>query len=449
MKVNEESKTQLLITSVFKEVKPAMGCTEAATIGIVSSLALNAALNNLDENLGTTRKIKSKDTVRIDNLSLTLDPYLFKNAADVGIPMTDGGRGIKLAATFGLFGDPEGRLRIFDSISEEHLKRARELKKLVHVKVKNELETLDIYAEAEVKIGGKIWGRAIIQHEHDKVVLIESNKKVFFKEETKEREGVEERGKKFKNLFIDDLINYVGNLPDEIKTIVKKGIRLVKKLSGEGLKRPLGMGVGYTLRKSGDDIRTLIKARTASAIDARMFGSPYPAMAVAGSGNQGITATMPIYVYAEKNQIDEDLLVRSIALSYLVTIYTTHHSSYLSAICGLGSKAGIGSSAGLAYYMSKGDKKVVKRAIQNFIADIPGIICDGGKYSCALKGATASDAIYQSALLALDNKEPPHTNGILGKNVEESIRNLGKVFKAVKPVNKTVVEIMSEKTRDL
>lgn len=439
-----ESKTQLLITEVFnEEVKPAMGCTEAATVGIVSSLALNAALDNLDENLGTTRKIEAKDTASINSLVLTLDSYLFKNAADVGIPRTDGGRGIKLAATLGLFGDPKKRLQIFDSVSGDHLETAKRLEIPVHVGIKSEMP--DIFAEVVVNVKGERWGRAKIQHEHDRVVLVVSNKKVFFRGDVNKRETTEKYKERFKNLSIDDLIDYAADLPNEITTIVKKGIEIMKKLSDEGLKRPLGMGVGYTLKKSGDDTRSLINARTASAIDARMFGSPYPAMAVAGSGNQGITATMPIYAYAEKNQMDEDLLVRSTALSYLVTIYTTYHSSYLSVICGLGSKAGIGSSAGLAYYVSRGDKRVVKRAIQNFIADIPGIICDGGKYSCALKGATASDAIYQSALLALDNREAPHTNGILGKNAEESIRNLGKIFKAIKPVNKTVVEIISKK----
>jgi len=205
----------------------------------------------------------------------------------------------------------------------------------------------------------------------------------------------------------------------------------------------MGMGVGYALKNG--DTRAWIRARTASACDARMFGSPNPSMAVAGSGNQGITSTMPIYAYAERNKMDEDLLIRSVALSYLVTIYATYHSSYLSAMCGCATKAGIGSSAGLAYYISRGDKGVVKRAIQNFIADIPGIICDGGKYSCALKLATISDAIHQSALLALHNKEPPYTNGILERNAEGSIRNLGEIFKAVKPAQKAIVEIISKK----
>jgi L-cysteine desulfidase len=434
-------KMRPFITEVFKkEVKPALGCTEAATIGIVSSLALNAALDNLDSDLGVRRKNEAKEVTRINSLSLTLDPNLFKNAADVGIPRTDGKRGIKLAAASSLFGDPRKGLMIFDSVEKKHLKIAGELTKLVGIKIKSELEGYDVYAEAEAKTG-KAWGRAIIQHEHDNVVLVESSRGTFFKGGISEK--VEGHERKIKNLTIDDLTDYVTHLPGEVVSIVRKGIELVKKLSDEGLGKPMGMGVGYALKNG--DTRAWIRARTASACDARMFGSPNPSMAVAGSGNQGITSTMPIYAYAERNKMGEDLLIRSVALSYLVTIYATYHSSYLSAMCGCATKAGIGSSAGLAYYISRGDKGVVKRAIQNFIADIPGIVCDGGKYSCALKLATISDAIHQSALLALHNKEPPYTNGILERNAEGSIRNLGEIFKAVKPAQKAIVEIISKK----
>lgn len=381
----------------------------------------------------------------MNKILLSLDPYLFKNAADAGIPMTDGERGIKLAAVLGMFGNPRKGLQILDSVSKEHLKMARELERFVHIQIKSKWEKAVIYAEAKIEMKKDVWGRAIVQHEHDKIVLVESNKRCFFKGNASERESTQKHMKAFKNLTIDDLIDYVANLPNEIKTIVERGIELVKDISEEGLKKPLGIGVGHVLRENDSDTKTLVKARTASAIDARMFGSSRPSIVVAGSGNQGIVATMPIYVYAKKNKMDEDLLTRSVALSYLVTIYMSYHSSYLCAICGLGFKAGVGSSAGLAYYMSSGNKKVVKRAIQNFIANLPGMICDGGKYSCALKGATASDAIYQSALLASKNKEPPYRNGILGKNVEDSIKNLGEIIKAAQPLNKIIVRILFDK----
>jgi L-cysteine desulfidase len=421
-----------------------MGCTEIATIGLVSSLAFNAALDNLSKDLRPVGKIELKNFNTINNIFLTLDPYLFKNAVNVGIPHMDGGRGIKSAATLGLFGDPSRGLQIFDSVSEERLKVAKELEKYVRIKIKKKWEKPDVYAEAKINMKGTR-GRAIIKHEHDRVVLVESDSKRFFKGGASERKSIEKCKMAFKDLTLDDLIDYVAELPEEIKIILRKGIKLVRDLSEKGLKRPLGMGVGFALRKSDDCINTLIKIRTASAIDARMFGSPYPSIVVAGSGNQGILATMPIYLYAEKNHLDEDLLFRSVALSYLVVIYITYHSSYLCAVCGLGSKAGAGSSAGLAYYMSKGDRKVVKGAIQNFIANIPGMICDGAKYSCALKGATAGDAVYQSALLALKNKEPPHKNGILGKNVEKSIKNLGKIIREAQPLNKIIVRTIFDK----
>ena len=435
-----------IIQEVFeREVKPVTGCTEAATVALVSSLAINAGLNNLREGFETIKRIRAKDVASVNRLSLTLDPYIFKNAFEVGIPRTRGGRGIKLAATLGLFSDPKNGLGIFDSLKEYHLKMARGLKIPIQTKIKSGDERPEIYAEARIELEKNGWGRVIIQHEHDKVVLIESNEKTLFKGNEKERKTTDEYKRKFKNLALNDLIDYVFDLPDKVVRKVKNGIELIKELSDEGLKNPLGMGVGYGLRKKVDDVSFFMKARVASAIDARMFGSQIPSMTVAGSGNQGIVATMPVYAYHERNQIDEDLLISSVTLSYLVTIYASYHSSYLSAICNLGFKAGIGSSAGLAYYMSGGEERFVKMAIQNFIANMPGMICDGAKYSCALKGATASDAIYQSALLALGNIEPPHMNGILGKNAEDSIRNLGEIFKKAQPLNESTVKIIANK----
>jgi len=434
---------QSLINEAFdREVKCAVGCTEVATIGLVSSLALNTAMDNLDEDFRPKRRIKAKWVREINNILLTLDPFLFKNAADAGIPWSDGGRGIKLAATLGLFGDPSRKLQIFDSVSENHLKLARKLEKTVRVRIKDSIDELGIYVEAKIETE-KRWGRAIVQHDHDNIVLVESNRGCYFKAGATQR-GREGYREAFKELAVKDLIDYVDHLPTQIKAIVKKGIKLVKDLSDEGLKKSLGIGVGHALEDGADDIKTYIKIRTASAIDARMFGVPKPSVVVAGSGNQGIMTTMPICAYSERSGMDEDLLVRSIALFYLVTIYISCHSSYLGAVCGLGSKAGAGASAGLAYYMSNGDGGAVKKAIKNFVAGIPGMICDGGKYSCALKGAIATDAVYQSVQLALKNRETPHS-GILGKDVEESIRNLGKIIKGARPLNNLIVEIVFEK----
>jgi L-cysteine desulfidase len=174
-------KVKSLITEVFKkEVKTAMGCTEIATIGLVSSLAFNAALDNLSKDLKPVGKIELKNFNRINNIFLTLDPYLFKNAFDVGIPHTNGGRGIKSAATLGLFGDPSMGLQIFDFVSEEHLKVARGLEKYVRIKIKKKWEKQDVYAEAKIKTKGTL-GLAIVKHEHDRVVLVESDSKRFFK----------------------------------------------------------------------------------------------------------------------------------------------------------------------------------------------------------------------------------------------------------------------------
>jgi L-cysteine desulfidase len=231
--------------------------------------------------------------------------------------------------------------------------------------------------------------------------------------------------------------------------IVNEGIRVNTELSNAGLEKEIGIGTGYLLHRSSigsDDLATYIKARTAAAADCRMFGLLLPAMSVAGSGNHGIMATMPIVGYAEKRGINKDLLIEAVTLSYLVTIYATYHSSFLSAACGCATKAGTGAASGLAYYMCNRDNSCCKRSIQNFIANTPGMLCDGAKYGCSLKLATAADAALQSALLAFYHKEVPYTNGILGKSAEESIRNMGEVIKNTMSLDKTILRIMNRKS---
>jgi L-cysteine desulfidase len=441
----QKLKMRSLIQEVFgKEVKFAIGCTEVAAIGLVCSLALNAALENFKGGLKLKRKIEAKDAKKIKSVLLTLDPYLIKNAVGAGVPRSSGECGIKSAAALGLFGDPSRKLFIFDSVDENYARLVKQLGKTIRVQMKEVGNVPEIYAEAMIETANG-WGRAVIQKEHENVVLVESNSGCYLKAKEAQKGSVEEYKEAFKGLTLGDIIDYVGCLPDGIRAIVKKGIDSVRDLSAEGLKRPLGIGVGYALRDDTEEIKNFIKMRTTSAIDSRMFGVPKPCVSVAGSGNQGIMTTMPINAYAEKVGLDEELLVCSVALSYLITIYASYYSSYLSAVCGLGSKAGVGSSAGLAYYASKGERGVVEMAIQNFIASIPGMVCDGAKYSCAIKGAIATDAVYQSVQLALKNREPPYENGILGKNVEESISNLGKIMKGAQPLNQTIVEIIKKR----
>lgn len=439
-----------LMTRVLRrEVCPSLGCTEPAAVGIAVSLAFNAAINNL-EGIKVKQHAKLDDILKIREIQVKMDRNVFKNSADVGIPNSGGRRGLKTAIIMSLLGDPERSLMIFESVKPEAFQLINILADRVNISIEDTWSgESELYIEAIVTTE-KGYGRAIIKHTHTNVVLVESNKGVLYKREEQGCQGentIYRDEAEFKKLKIADLIEYVEQMPKEASQIVNNGIELNTKLSDAGLERPIGIGVGYYMQKGASrNIISYLMARTAAAVDARMYGLPIPAMAVAGSGNQGIMATMPIVGYAERvSESDKNLLIKAVGLSYLLTIYTTYYSSYLSAVCGCATKAGVGASAGLAYYISGGNEECCKRAIQNFIADTTGIVCDGAKYSCSLKIATAACAVYKAAVLAVEGKEPPYTNGILGRSVEESIKNLGIVIKSMIPVDRTIVELMMEK----
>jgi len=222
------------------------------------------------------------------------------------------------------------------------------------------------------------------------------------------------------------------------------------ELSDIGMSKPTGMGVGHTLHEYSEttsDITAYMAARTAAATDARMFGILKPAMSIAGSGNQGIAATVPIIAYAEKKNVDENLLVQSVLLSCLLTIWVACRSKRLSATCGCVAKSGVGASGGLAYLMSNGDIKCCERSIQNFIATLTGVICGGANYGCALCAAEVTHCAFQSSLLAQKNVQPPHTSGIVGRTVKESIDNLSKVLDGMMILDERILDIMRSKTQ--
>ncbi len=202
------------------------------------------------------------------------------------------------------------------------------------------------------------------------------------------------------------------------------------------------MGVGYRLYRYALEVNELasyLSAKTAAAVDVRMSGALYPIMSVAGSGNHGIISTVPLAAYSEKTDNDRDLLVRSVTLSMLLTIYSTYYVGYLSPACGCATKAGVGITAGLAYYMSNGDADAVKRSIKNFVAGIPGVICDGAKATCAIKLAAITCSAFQSALTANMNMTAPNF-GIVGKTPEESIKNMAKTISAMKNIDAVIID---------
>jgi len=223
----------------------------------------------------------------------------------------------------------------------------------------------------------------------------------------------------------------VKQLPWEVQNLIAEGVELNELLAEEGLKGNHGARLGIALQRlvaSGaikDDWITKAKVYTAAACDARMGGAMKAAMSTAGSGNQGIMATMPIIVAAHETGVDKKRLVEALAVAHLITSYAAYYSGELSASCGCGVKAGIGATAGLAYYFGGGEQEVGD-AINNFAATVPGMVCDGAKPGCAFKLSSVVGISAESALLANQGVKVPH-DGLVDQKPEQTMQNIGMI----------------------
>ena len=446
-----------------QDVQDATGCTEPIAMALATSIAYNAINRYVPGKSNKDILTQGKgtlSTVNIEKIVVGADRDVIKNANAVGIPGT-GEKGMKLAIAMGVHCNPEHSLNLFKDITTELVDKARGILSKGKVEVNQidkESEECDIHIKATIMYrdeGNQVMGFCEIRHKHTNVTEIRRNDEVLFNEQEgklwaiKEEEGDESAKFREEQVLISELIDFVERLPDNSRKKVQHGIKLCEELSRAGLENTSEAGVGIRLKalmdkKLGRNLIMVSKYRTAAAADARMAGIPKAAISVAGSGNQGITATMPVVCVADYLGKDEERLFQAVALSYLITSYVSAYTGYLSALCGCTVKAGIGAAAGVAYYLG-GTPKQVGNAIDILAADITGIICDGAKEGCALKLATATTVVIESALLALGGLKIPFDNGIVGRTPEESIRNIGKICKAMVETDREIVDIILTK----
>ena len=481
------------ISQLFElEVKPALGCTEPVAVGYVTSLAYNAILGRAPEWLKGKIPIEyvvdvNQEDVEVDRIEVSVSRGVFKNALAVGIPRSNGQKGIGIAAAMGIFCFPEAEgqeMALFKTLQPEDLEKAKTLAHRVKIKLIGGWErNEDIQIRALVKVRHKrlpkrvLTATAKIEKTHSNVTSIDVYDSLgqvteipFEKKPHTGRKSLDVKDR-LKKMTIPEIVAELEALP---KDVVEKMIEMAEMnvaISEEGLKRTKGLGIGATLRDLvsegylGDDLITSAQIMVASAADARMGGFDYPVMTCAGSGNQGITASLPIIAVAQKNgynvkelfvqrqsgQLSGDgekklsRLVKALALSNIITCYTTYRSKYLSALCGCTIKAGLGATAGIAYLLTESADKV-EMAIQNMAGNITGLICDGGKEGCSLKLSTSASVAIQSALLAMREVRVPSDNGIVAEKTQDTIRNIGRVCHAMIAADAEIVRIMADKS---
>jgi len=400
-----------LVKVLKKEMIPALGCTEIGAIALACSKAYRAIGGNLQ------------------NIDIVTDPGIFKNGFSCAVPGTRE-MGNEIAAILGvLVGVPELELEVLRNVKSEDIVKAKKLRDEGIAKVSVKRNIKEIFIDATITTNKGV-GRAVIKKRHTNIVLIEIDGEIQYNSE-KEEEKEREKESTLKNFKLTDFMRFVNEVPFKDIKFTLEAVKMNKELGQAGMKKA-GMGIGVALsklikeHKISDDIRSYAQMLAALALDARMGGVQKPAMSISGSGAHGIIASMPLAAVAERMEIGEEELARAIALTYLITIYIKEYSGKLSAFCGCAVAAGTGASAGIVYLLG-GNEKQIEYAINNMAANITGMICDGGNFGCSLKAITGAGTAVISALFAIENVIIPKGSGIVGKTVEETMMNMGKI----------------------
>ncbi|KGA57170.1 serine dehydratase alpha chain family protein [Proteus vulgaris] len=417
-------------------VKPAVGCTEPISLALATAKAT---------------ALLGEPVVRVE---AWVSPNLMKNGMGVTVPGT-GMAGLPIAAALGATGgDPEAGLEVLLKASAEAIAQAKTLVSggCVTVGVKAPCEDV-LYSEAKV-YGQSGYAIVSIAREHTHVVRCECNGDVVFEEDknafANNCECTDE--KPFTDVCAEDIYNFALNVPVSEIEFMLNAAYLNGALSEEGLKNTYGLAIGRTLILQqekgllGKDLLNEIMIRASAASDARMGGAVLPAMSNSGSGNQGITATLPVMVVAEFIHADDETLLRALVLSHLMAIYVHSHFPPLSALCAA-TTASMGAAAGMAWLLTK-DFTTVSMSINSMIGDISGIICDGASNSCAMKVSSSAASAYKAVLMAMQNQSVAGTDGIVSDDVDSSIANLcALASRAMQHTDIQIIEIMEEKAR--
>lgn len=404
-----DSKTYDRILALLKrEVKPALGCTEPIAVAIA-----------------VARAAAEWPGIPAKRIEVRVSPNILKNAMGVGIPGT-GLTGLPVAAALALVcGRHEYGLEVLKDADESAVSAAKRLVSEGRIGVSVAHNESLLYAEAECFFPEGHTSLAAIRDSHDSIVKVVRDGKVLLDVPPAEEGGKQDDGR-FLTL---ELINeFASCAPLRDLELMRQQVRLNSALASAGMSSRYGLSVGLTLAVDdafGDDLSTICMSMTAAASDARMSGCMLPAMSNSGSGNQGITVSMPVIATARRLHSSQEALLRALALSNLVAIHIKSYLGRLSALCGC-VVASTGASCGIVR-LKGGTVEQMGYAIKNMIGSITGMVCDGAKEGCAMKVASGVSCALQSAILARRGICVRSTDGIIDDDVEKTIRNLGEI----------------------
>lgn len=429
----EKAEREQIIALINREVVPAIGCTEPIAVALCVAKAT--------ETLGC----------RPEKIQALLSANILKNAMGVGIPGT-GMIGLPIAIALGaLIGKSEYQLEVLKNSTPEAVEEGKKLidAQAIHISLKEGI-TEKLYIEIICEAEGR-QATAIISGGHTNFVYVAKGKEVLLNKQTATSD---ESDIQDVVLTLRKVYDFATTSPSEELKFILETRNLNKNAAERSFQGNYGHQLGKTLNSKknsslmmGDNTFTHILSYTSAACDARMAGAMIPVMSNSGSGNQGITATLPVVVYAEDNHKSEEELIRALTLSHLTAIYIKQSLGRLSALCGC-VVAATGSSCGITYLMG-GSYEQITYAVKNMIANITGMICDGAKPSCALKLTSGVSTAVLSAILAMENKCVTSVEGIIDDDVDRSIRNLTRIgSQGMNETDKLVLDIMTHKKCD-
>ncbi|PKM95538.1 MAG: hypothetical protein CVU84_05585 [Firmicutes bacterium HGW-Firmicutes-1] len=413
---------------IDEEVKPGTGCTEPIAIALCVAKA-RAVLGEA-----------------VEKIVLSLSPNIIKNAMGVGIPGTRE-VGIHIAAALGcLIGNEAMGLQVLASVKHEDVDLAKGLisKGMIEIEISESKNKL--YIEAIVS-GKEHAAQVIIQENHTNIIYVKRDSEILLaKEQTIKNLDEVMRSE----TSIKEIYDFTQNVALQDILFILEGAYMNKSIALEGLDKDYGLKVGKTFQKNidnlllADDMKNYAIRLTAAASDARMDGCMSPVMTNSGSGNQGITVTLPVVAVAEWLEKSDEDLARALILSHLVAIHIKKRLGRLSALCGA-IAAAIGSGCGMTLLMG-GNLHQIFSTIKNVIGDVSGMICDGAKTGCALKVATVVESAFNAMLLSLNNMQISKDDGIIDEDIERCIENLTYIgSKGMEETDKYILNIMINK----
>ena len=411
-----------------EELVPAMGCTEPIAIAYATAYA---------------RDVLKEKAQKIEVLA---SGNMIKNTKCVIVPNTGNLVGIEASAIIGLLaGDSEKELEVISVVNEEAISETSELLKTDFCNV-DLLDTTNVL-HFIIKLYGENHSCSVEitnAHTHIQKVILD-DKVVYEDNETNKYLG------KFTDrscLNIDDIYEFANTCDlNDVRDLIERQIECNIAIANEGMGGQYGIGIGQCIfNEYTNDIISKVKAYTAAASEARMSGCCLPVVTNSGSGNQGITCSVPLIIYARNFNYDEEKLLRTLVFSNLTAIHQKTSIGRLSAFCGAVSAA---CAAGAGFtYLKDGNLTQIKDTITNTLADIPGIVCDGAKATCAAKIATSLDAAIMSHQMAMKNKVYDGHMGILKHDIENTIQSIGRIGKyGMKSTDKEILDIMLDKER--